>query len=196
MKNQSTVPKIYNVSLVMLGWLSAQLQKLSNRSIREKEGSFAIFKVLGGVALFPSKPDSKYIEAAEKLVDAAIRGKEIVLKLPPIENSKSQHLGQPGEKLSLDVELYEVIKFNGNFGLTFIHKIRDVDGNELVWFSQGKRIDEGIYHLTAKVHTKPEKAHTEYYGTQQTRVTHCKFEPRRLVNGDSGRDGLSNAGKK
>jgi hypothetical protein len=203
MKSQSTVPDTCRaIPVLLLGWLNNELRKLSQRSIREKEGSFTwlaqqtYFDLGEKIAvgnLFASKPDSKYYYAARELCEAAARGEEIVLKLPSTQ-SKSVFLGQPGEKLSLDVELYEVIKYNGNFGLTFIHKIRDVDGNELVWFSQGKRIDEGIYHLTAKVHTKPEKAYVEYYGTKQTRITHAKFSSRRLVDGSQGRNGVSDAG--
>ena len=173
--------KVYQVPPTLIRWLASALQKLSQRSIREGEGSFTVIGYKDGSSyLFQSKPDSKYTQAAKELMEAAQRGEEIVLKLPSVE-SKSVFLGQPGEKLSLDVVLYEVIKYNGNFGLTFIHKIRDVDGNELVWFSQGKRIDEGVYHMTAKVHTT--KPHNEYYGTKQTRITHAKFEERRLVDG-------------
>lgn len=167
--------KAYRVPATLIRWLASALQKLSQRSIREGEGSFLVIGYKDGLSyLFQSKTDSRYTRAAEELMEAAERGEEIVLKLPPVE-SKSIFLGQPGEKLSLDVELYEVIKYNGNFGLTFIHKIRDVDGNELVWFTT-RRQDEGVYSMTAKV-----KTHKEYYGVKQTVITHAKFTPRKLV---------------
>jgi hypothetical protein len=166
----------------MLPWLVQELDKLSKRSYREKEGTFTVIGYRDGSSyLFQSKPGSAYTQAANSLMEAAQRGEEIILKLPAPAASKSIYLGQPNEKLSRDVELYDVFTYNGNFGLTFIHKIRDMDGTELVWFSQDKKIEPGFYHLTAKVHKDSDKAHTEFRTTKQTRITHAKFTERKAV---------------
>lgn len=200
MKNQSTAPNRpwlkdnhtpYRISSTMLLWLVSELDKLSKRSLREGEGTFTVIGYLDGLSyLFQSKSDSTFTPSATKLMEAAQAGERIVLTLPAQAASKSVHVGQPGEKLSLDVEITAVYTHNGAFGITFIHKIRDTEGNEFVWFSQGKRVEEGVYHMTAKVHKEPSKAHSEYYGTKQTRLTHCKFEQRRVINAGNSTAGV------
>jgi hypothetical protein len=172
----------------LLKWLDQELDKLSKRTMREGEGVF--YWLAEKVLLEPdervalgklhsSKPDSKYAQAATTLCEAAQSGEQVVLKLPEPPKSNSEYLGRAGEKLELDVEIKQVFTHNSKFGVSYIHKIVDTSGNELVWFSQGKKVEEGTYHMVAKAHK--DKPHSEYYGAKQTRITHPKFEERRQV---------------
>lgn len=178
----------YSIPNQMIRWLQDEINKLNKRAWFHKQQAFVLARDeldLGisnrvWLSYWPSNYTS-YSKAARLLCEAAQRGEQVVVKFPRIAKSKSQFVGKPGEKLSLDVEVYGVFQHNGFYGLTFIHKIRDTDGNELVWFSQGKKVEEGVYHMTAKVHQSKEKAHSEFFKTKQTRITHCKFEPRKAV---------------
>ncbi len=175
----------YEIPTQHLRWLNDEINKLSKRAFFHRGESFVLhsLKTVGSttnVALRywePEKPG--YSKAARLLCKSAEKGERVVVKLPKIPKSKSEYVGAPGSKLSLDVELYGVFQHNGFYGLTYIHKIRDIDGNELVWFSTGKKVEEGVYHMKAKVHLN--KAHTEFLNTKQTRITHCKFEARKVV---------------
>lgn len=93
------------------------------------------------------------------------------------QKAKSQHVGQIGDKLDLDVTLeksawFDVPSFRG-FGTDtmYIHTFRDSEGNALVWkTSNGLGMEKG-----ERVHLKGTiKDHGEYDGEKQTILTRCK----------------------
>src|ERR1043165_3426915 len=109
----------YSVPHHLVRWLRDEVEKLNRRAYFHRKESFvltALHTDKHSVAVelrywLSDKPG--YANAAEKLCKAAQRGEQIVVKLPRIPASKSQHVGQPGEKLSLDVEVYDVVQHNG-----------------------------------------------------------------------------------
>ena len=55
--------------------------------------------------------------------------------------------------------------------ITYIHKMRDENGNLAVWFSSGTKLEEGeTYELVGTV-----KDHKEYRGVKETILTRCKI---------------------
>lgn len=91
----------------------------------------------------------------------------------------SQHVGQIGDKIDLDVVLekrawFDVPSFRG-FGTDtmYVFTFRDQQGNALVW-----KTSKGLVHETgAKVHlTGTIKDHNEYDGEKQTVLTRCKVK--------------------
>lgn len=91
----------------------------------------------------------------------------------------SQHVGQVGDKIDLDVVLeksawFEVPSFRG-FGTDtmHVHTFRDQQGNALVWkTSNGLGIEAGQQvHLKGTI-----KAHDEYKDEKQTVLTRCKVK--------------------
>lgn len=90
----------------------------------------------------------------------------------------SQHIGQVGDKIDLDVTLeksawFDVPSFRG-FGTDTMHvyTFRDTQGNALVWKTSGcLDIEEGQQvHLKGTI-----KAHDEYKDEKQTVLTRCKI---------------------
>lgn len=91
----------------------------------------------------------------------------------------SQHVGQIGDKIDLDVVLekrawFDVPSFRG-FGTDtmYVFTFRDQQGNALVW-----KTSKGLVHETGtKVHlTGTIKDHNEYDGEKQTVLTRCKVK--------------------
>ena len=89
----------------------------------------------------------------------------------------SQHVGQIGDKIDLDVVLekrawFDVPSFRG-FGTDtmYVFTFRDQQGNALVW-KTGKGL---IYEAGTQVHlTGTIKDHSEYKDEKQTVLTRCK----------------------
>lgn len=117
--------------------------------------------------------ERKAKEEAERLAkeaeEAEIRAKKAI----------SQHVGQVGDKLELDVVLeknafFTVPSFRG-FGTDTMHiyTFRDEAGNAIIWkTNKGLGIEKG-----SKVHLKGTiKTHDEYDEEKQTVLTRCKVE--------------------
>lgn len=118
----------------------------------------------------------EFVTACEQARD----GQKVVLPEPDIHvaNDQSSYVGEVGKKVELEVTLYHVVEFNGDFGTSYIHKMRDDAGNELVWFSSRERFRENRrYKLkgTVKEHTEYEDRYTGNK-IQQTKLLRCKFE--------------------
>ena len=81
----------------------------------------------------------------------------------------SAHVGQIKKRQEMVVTCEKVIKIDGNYGLTGIHRMVDENGNDLVWFASGSAawLTEGE---TYTIKATP-KEHTEYKGRPQTIVT-------------------------
>lgn len=95
------------------------------------------------------------------------------------QKSISQHVGQVGDKVEMDVILeknawFEIPSFRG-YGMDTMHvyTFRDDKGNALIWkTSKGLGIDSG-----ERVHLKGTiKEHSEYDEEKQTVLTRCKVE--------------------
>lgn len=89
-----------------------------------------------------------------------------------IANCKSKHLGQVKDKLTLKVDKVEcVTSWESQFGITWMYRIIDVDGNILIWrTSTWLDLDKNFDEVTCTV-----KEHSEYDGMLQTDVIRCKF---------------------
>ena len=95
------------------------------------------------------------------------------------QKAHSQHVGQVGDKIDLDVILekrawFEIPSFRG-YGTDTMHiyTFRDAEGNALVWkTSKGISTENG-----ERVHLKGTiKEHSEYDEEKQTVLTRCKIE--------------------
>jgi hypothetical protein len=94
-----------------------------------------------------------------------------------VGNELSEHVGEVKGKLELEVDLYHVIDWQGDFGLSYIHKMRDNAGNELVWFSSGMKYQDGRRYLlkgTVKEHSTYNDRYTGR-DIKQTKLVRCKL---------------------
>lgn len=85
--------------------------------------------------------------------------------------SENKFLGAVGDKIEVEVEVKKVIPMDGNYGTTYITILQEKQsGNNLVWFSSGKVLDEN-----SEIKIKGTvKAHTVRDGKNQTVLTRCK----------------------
>lgn len=119
-------------------------------------------------------------EAEQKAKEEAERiEKERVEAQEKARKAISQHIGQIGDKIDLDVVLekrawFDVPSFRG-FGTDtmYVFTFRDQQGNALVW-KTGVGL---VYETGTKVHlTGTIKEHNEYDGEKQTVLTRCKVK--------------------
>lgn len=81
--------------------------------------------------------------------------------------SVNEHVGQKGDRLDLVLTVERVFeRSGGNYGPTFITKMRDADGRTFTWFGSYE-IDRGAV-VTGKWTVKN---HSEYQGTKETILT-------------------------
>ena len=121
------------------------------------------------------------IEVAEKNFDGKLFFKEDAVEivnskkkaLETFESTKSQYLGEIGERLTVKVILKKVYIFEGVFGTTGIFTFEDEEENTIVWKTSADKAfeEDTIYVLTGKV-----KEHSEYRGDKQTVLTRCNFK--------------------
>ncbi len=79
----------------------------------------------------------------------------------------SQHIGEVGKRLTLDLTVERIISVDGQYGTTHIHMFRDTAGNVVKWFASRECLSEGkTYSLKATI-----KNHGEYKGIAETIVT-------------------------
>lgn len=92
--------------------------------------------------------------------------------------TNSQHIGEIGEKVELDLTLLNVHESYGEQYTTHICKFQDSDGNIIIWFASG-----GAYHSSGLPDYEPGqrirlrgtvKEHGEFRGVAQTVITRCK----------------------
>ena len=109
------------------------------------------------------------------------------------EKAISQHVGNIGDKIDLEVEYvktghFEVKSFSG-FGTEtmYVHTFKDADGNKLTWktttdnfaWEYNKETNEfdRVVNTGDKVHLKGTiKEHNEYKDEKQTALTRCKVQ--------------------
>lgn len=87
----------------------------------------------------------------------------------PVTN---EHVGTPGQKITVDVEVIRTRLIDGYYGRVQIVTMNDAEGRTYVWFNNSRNhMDEGQkYHVTGGV-----KEHSEFNGTKQTVLTRVKF---------------------
>jgi hypothetical protein len=88
-------------------------------------------------------------------------------------NAGSEYVGEVGARWSFSLKLEKLIKINGHYGLSTLHKFRDGDGNVVIWFKTGGpcgNYEGAEYLVTGRI-----KAHKEYDGIKQTVLTRCKM---------------------
>lgn len=54
--------------------------------------------------------------------------------------SKFSHLGKVGEQITLDVTITKIFSYVGDYGLTFVHKFEDNNGNQVIYFGHSKQL--------------------------------------------------------
>ena len=98
---------------------------------------------------------------------AKAQEREIALARQKKQNAASEHVGEVGGKrLSLKLTVERVIPKDGQYGMTFITKLADEDGNLFTWFGSYELEQGATYEGMWGV-----KKHDEYQGTKQTVLT-------------------------
>lgn len=89
------------------------------------------------------------------------------------ERAASHYVGEIGKRMSMEVSSFELMtSWDGDYGMTYLYKITDSQGNILIWFSS-KYIEhpEEVRQIKATV-----KDHTDRDGVKQTVVTRCAVQ--------------------
>jgi len=109
-------------------------------------------------------------EKAEKLIKE-IRDEYVKF------NSKSEYVGEIGQKYSGTLKLVDIFTFTSNYSyygeFNGIYKFEDNQGNIIVWKTAFKDdLEEGnLYEISGVI-----KDHSEYRGEKQTALTRCKYK--------------------
>ena len=88
----------------------------------------------------------------------------------PQGQGRGRHRGTLGESLTCKVTLDKTLTFDGTYGPSHLHLMRDEEGNRIVW-STGTYLEPGTYALKGTV-----KKHDMKYGENQTVVTRCRVQ--------------------
>jgi hypothetical protein len=91
--------------------------------------------------------------------------------------TKSQHVGNVGDKYEGSVTLVKVHTYETHFtyyGETnYIYKFKDANGNTIIWKTSCRNLEENkIYRIKGTI-----KEHSEYNGDKQTVLTRCRIAP-------------------
>ena len=90
-------------------------------------------------------------------------------KLP--QEPASEHIGQVGDKVDLEVTYTRTGSFQTAFGTTWVHNFKDAAGNILIWKTSAcSGFEKDTLRIKATI-----KAHDEYNGVKQTVLTRCKI---------------------
>lgn len=89
-----------------------------------------------------------------------------------IGSSASKYVGEVGEKINLELKLIYQKEISSQWGPSVIYSFKDINGNELTWFTKGLDLRNGItYNVVGTV-----KSHQTFRGTKQTVLTRCKVQ--------------------
>ena len=85
----------------------------------------------------------------------------------------SQYVGEIGKKETLKLTFISVYAFEGFYGMTFINRFQDENGNIVIWKTSTKNDFEigKIYDTIATI-----KSYDEYKNTKQTYINRPKFK--------------------
>jgi hypothetical protein len=116
---------------------------------------------------------SDYINDNFGLVAALVPcfDRELCKRAERAEREPSRHVGRVGERLTLDLTVLGATPTESQFGFGTFLRLTDDQGNLFVWSaSKSIEVEAGDkVNLTATV-----KAHDEYKGVKQTRLTRCR----------------------
>jgi hypothetical protein len=88
------------------------------------------------------------------------------------EMTKSDFVGEVGERITVPVTVVRTREVGGQFGVSYMYRMLDADGDIYVWFSSNNVLDDGkTYNLTGTV-----KKHETYNDIKQTVLTRCKAD--------------------
>jgi hypothetical protein len=133
------------------------------RNIRTLANAEAVgYKHIGFVASIISAHDRALDRETERVRKAEARE-----ALP-----ESNWVGDIGNRITIKyVTLDNIRELDGNFGITYLHKMTDADGNELVWFASKNNLCKvgDTINMTATV-----KRHGEFNGRKNTVINRAK----------------------
>lgn len=139
-----------------IAWLKSQEPSSEYmRSLIILTGLDAIeFKHIGFIASIPAAHD-KAIQSAKQLAD----------------QPASDYVGNEGDKISLPVIVDRLVLCETNYGVSTLVLMTDKAGNKLSWFASNAPTLEIGQEITIKGTIK---AHDDYKGIKQTKLTRCK----------------------
>lgn len=80
------------------------------------------------------------------------------------------YYGKVGDVVTVSLEIVKVIDFNGSYGPTRLHLMKDAEGRVFTWYASSARYEPGTsVRLQGKI-----KAQNPYKGVSQTVLTRCK----------------------
>ena len=115
------------------------------------------------------------VEGKENYTDTIYKAEQSL----KAKESTSQHVGEIGEKLTVEVTYIHTSGWENDYGgywscnMTYLHTFKDEQGNVFIW-KTGKCIEADYgtkFTLKGTV-----KDHSEYTGVKQTALTRCKLE--------------------
>lgn len=117
----------------------------------------------------------KYTELGEVRVNHDDEVYEYIKAQKNKNAGDSNHVGTEGEKIEVELTLVDSFTFDTQFGWTCVNKMKDSDGNILVWKTKSDLCCQ--YGAGTKVIVKGTiKEHSEYNGEKQTVLTRCKVK--------------------
>ena len=109
-----------------------------------------------------------YFNAMKKLQEDKEREEKVAA-----EKASSQFVGQEGQRITFTAVKANLVWWGENmYGVSYLYKFVDADGNVYTWFgSKGYDMEDGDqFTVTGTV-----KGHEEYKGVCQTQLTRCKL---------------------
>lgn len=85
---------------------------------------------------------------------------------------ESEWVGEIKEKVELDVYIDSVRTLDGTYGLTYMYKMTDSNGNDILWYASRNAL-EGLNNIKI---IGTVKSHGEYNGRKQTVLTRVKVK--------------------
>ena len=83
----------------------------------------------------------------------------------------SQFVGAEGERIEVETNNFAIISsWEGQFGMTYLYKFNDNEGNVFTWYASNSVKDEDrVVSVKGTI-----KSHNEYKGVKETILTRCK----------------------
>lgn len=91
-------------------------------------------------------------------------------KAPAIPVPETNYIGNVGDKITLELTQVACFMFDSKYGISYINKFKDTDGNIVIW-KTGRRVANDGEKVTLKGTIKE---HNEFRTEKQTVLTRCK----------------------
>jgi len=92
---------------------------------------------------------------------------------------ESNWVGEVGKRDTFTLTCEDIRETNGNFGLTYLHKFADADGNELVWFATSGACTNRVKGMTGWGEPVPMYEVGKTYTVKATVKKHGEFRERK-----------------